>query len=80
MHYSNVPASPIYVTEIEFCSKTKLSCFKSVYVPVPPVGHIEGLIMNERVRFRVQAAKWRFFLCFHFAAANLVFSFSCYLW
>ena len=40
----------------ELCTKTKLSIFRSVYVPILTYGH-ECWIMNEKVRSRVQAAE-----------------------
>ena len=44
------------VLKRELCTKAKLSIFRSVYVPILTYGH-ECWIMNERVRFRVQAAE-----------------------
>ena len=46
------------VLERELCSRAKLSIFRSVYVPILTDGH-ECWTMNEKVRFRVQAAEIR---------------------
>ena len=43
----------------ELCSKTKLYIFRFVYVPILAYGH-ECWIMNETVRYRVQAAEMGF--------------------
>ena len=47
------------VLKRELSTKTKLSIFRSVYVPILTYGH-ECWIMNKKVRFRVQAAKMGF--------------------
>ena len=47
------------VLKRELCTKAKLSIFRSVYVPVLTYGH-ECWIINEKVRFRIQAAKMGF--------------------
>ena len=43
----------------ELCTKAKLSIFRPVYVPILTYGH-ECWILNEKMRYRVQAAKMRF--------------------
>ena len=47
------------VLKPELCTKTKLSIFRSVYVPILTYGH-ERWIMNEKVRSRIQAAEMGF--------------------
>ena len=47
------------VLKRELCTKTKLSVFRSVFVPILTYGH-ECWVMTERVKFRVQAAEMGF--------------------
>ena len=47
------------VLKREWCTKSKLSVFRLIFVPILTYGH-ECSVMTERVRSRAQAAKWVF--------------------